>query len=327
MPMIRNGILLVIWSVLLLSISAVPIFAQQYPQFTQFMLNRYGMNPAYGGLESSLSITTGLRTQWTPFEGAPKTQFINAHLPFYILNGSIGMSLENEQLGAFKRLLITASYNYVYESSIGLISVGMKAGGQQVRINGRQLRTPTGNYVDQNIDHNDPILSSQNMTGISPQWGLGLYLLNDYFQGGFSIENIPANSLSSGAAAYRPSQFLNLFLSSDIYVSDILMMRPVLLIKSDLVQTQTDVGALLYYDKFFGGMTVRGYNSDSFDAFNIIAGIKVNEHFRLSYSFDFGISDINRFHDGTHEFIVNYNLNKKISTGELPRIIYNPRFN
>jgi type IX secretion system PorP/SprF family membrane protein len=325
--MIRQSKLLTLLTVILFSISGDQLFAQQYPQFTQFMLNRYSLNPAYGGLESSLSITTGLRTQWTPFEGAPKTQFVNAHLPLYILNGSVGMSVENEQLGAFKRLLMTMSYNYVYESSIGLISVGVKAGGQQVRIDGLQLRTPTGIYVDQNINHNDPLLASQNMMGISPQWGIGLYLVNEYFQSGFSIENIPANSFNSGAATYSPSKFLNLFLSSDIYVSDILMIRPVVLIKSDLVQTQTDAGALLYYDKFFGGITVRGYSSDSFDAFNIIAGIKMNEHFRLSYSFDFGISEINRFHDGTHEFVVNYNLNKKISTGELPRIIYNPRFN
>lgn len=301
--------------------------AQQYPQFSQFMLNRYALNPAYGGMESSLSITTGLRTQWTTFEGAPKTQFINANLPLYILNGSAGLSLENEQLGSFNRLLLTASYNYVYESSIGLISFGMKAGAQQVRINGQNLRTPSGIYQDQIINHNDPLLSSTNMTGIAPQWGFGLYVLNDFFQGGVAIENIPGNAFTAVAANYGPSHFLNLFLSTDLYINDILMLRPVLLVKSDMVQTQTDIGSLLYYDNFFSGATFRGYNSDSFDAFNFIAGVQINKYFRLSYSFDFGISGLNQFHDGTHEFMINYNLNKKIATGELPPIIYNPRYN
>ena len=83
------------------------ISAQQAPQYTQFMLNRYQFNPAYGGLDRSLSITAGLRTQWTQFEGAPTTQFVNLHLPLYALNGSVGLGLENDQLGPLKRVIIS----------------------------------------------------------------------------------------------------------------------------------------------------------------------------------------------------------------------------
>jgi len=95
--------------------------------------------------------------------------------------------------------------------------------------------------------------------------------------------------------------------------------------RTDFAQTQTDVGAILYYDNVFGGATIRGYNSNTVDALNFIGGVQLNENVRLSYSFDLGLSGIRTFHEGTHEFIINYNLNKKIRTGEYPPIIYNPR--
>ena len=141
---------------------------QQGPQSTQFMLNRYQDNPAFGGLSKSLSVTAGLRSQWNQFEGAPQTQFINAHLPLYALEGSVGFAIQNDQTGPLKRLILSGSYNYVFESIIGLMSFGGRVGINQISIDGALLRTPTGSYIDNSIDHNDPILLSTDMTGISP---------------------------------------------------------------------------------------------------------------------------------------------------------------
>ncbi len=311
----------------ILIVSGFELIAQQYPQYSQFSFNRYAINPAFGGLETSLSVTTGLRSQWGQFPGAPKTQFINAHLPLYFLNGSVGMGIENEQLGPFARTMIQGSYNYVYESSIGLISLGGRLGAQQVRISGDQLITPDGIYVDNAINHNDPILLSGDMTGIAPVWGVGLYVRSDWGEGGITFDNVPSNTFRAGDAQYQASQLMSLFLTSEFYLADYASVSPVLYVKSDFVQTQVDIGALARYDNAYGGASLRGYNSNSIDAIVLMGGIKMNEHFRISYSYDFGLSSIRSLHDGTHEFVVNYNLNKPIRTGELPPIIYNPRYN
>jgi len=167
--------------------------AQQAPQYTQFMLNKYQFNPAYGGLDRSLSITAGLRTQWNQFEGAPRTQFINVHLPLYAINGSAGLSVENDQIGPMRRLNLSGSYNYIFESVIGLMSFGGRVGINQITIDGSLLRTPGGSYLDNTIFHNDPILLSTDMNGISPWWGLGLYVVNDYGEFGLSLDNIPSS--------------------------------------------------------------------------------------------------------------------------------------
>lgn len=300
---------------------------QQSVQYSQFMLNQYGVNAAYGGLESSLSITSGLRSQWGRFEGSPKTQFINAHLPLYGLSGSAGISIENEILGPLDKVGITVSYNYVSELPFGLVSIGAKLGMSQVRIDGSSLVTPTGFYLDNSVNHNDPILLSTEMSGTSPIYGFGIYTSSVFGDLGIIMDNLPVGLSTSGSAEFKHKQLFSLFYSYDITLIPRLEIMPVILIKSDFNQTQTDIGSIMKYDNVFGGVTVRGYNSNSLDAMSLIGGVQLNKYFRVSYSFDFGISDLRSFHDGTHEFVVNYNLNKKIKTGELPKIIYNPRYN
>ena len=51
-----------------------------------------------------------------------------------------------------------------------------------------------------------------------------------------------------------------------------------------------------------------------------------NEHYTLSYAYDIGLSALRGSHEGTHEILLNYNLNKLIGAGLPPKIIYNPRF-
>src|SRR5690625_7865929 len=49
------------------------LFAQQEPQYTQYMYNTQIINPAYSGNRKMLSFGLLYRTQWVGIEGAPKT--------------------------------------------------------------------------------------------------------------------------------------------------------------------------------------------------------------------------------------------------------------
>lgn len=53
--------------------------AQQYPQFSQYLLNNYLINPAAGGVTPCLDLRSGHRQQWVGFEGAPYTSFLSGH--------------------------------------------------------------------------------------------------------------------------------------------------------------------------------------------------------------------------------------------------------
>ena len=314
-----------ILTTLMLLISGLCL-AQQTPQWTQYMLNKYGVNPAFGGMEQSLSITTGIRSQWNQLPGSPKTQMINAHIPMYFLKGSVGMNVVNDETGPLRRTEVGVSYNYVQDATWGLISVGLRVGAQQVTLNGQELRTPDGIYVDQTVDHQDPRLLGVSHNGISPLWTLGAYYIKDLLEVGLSLENFPSNKKEAGKTTYNSKTAITLFASYQYPLTEIVSIEPNILLKTDGVETQLDIGVLGYYNQLFGGLSLRGYSSNTLDAFSIIAGTKLSKHIKISYSFDMGLSGLRSHHDGTHEFIINYNLHRPIRTGELPKIIYNPRF-
>ncbi|HKC67218.1 MAG TPA: type IX secretion system membrane protein PorP/SprF, partial [Bacteroidia bacterium] len=48
-------------------------FAQQDPQFTQFMFCKQAYNPAVVGTNGSICFDALFRQQWVSFPGAPKT--------------------------------------------------------------------------------------------------------------------------------------------------------------------------------------------------------------------------------------------------------------
>ena len=75
----------------------------------------------------------------------------------------------------------------------------------------------------------------------------------------------------------------------------------------------------------FGGVGLRGYNSSSLDAMSITAGLSLGRHYRLSYSYDIGLSELKRVNEGSHEILLNYNLKKMIGLGNTPKVEYNPR--
>ncbi|NNF33482.1 MAG: PorP/SprF family type IX secretion system membrane protein [Saprospiraceae bacterium] len=311
---------------LILFISSLGMYAQQGFQYSQYMLDKYQFNPAYGGLERSLHINAVVRSQWNGIEDNPQSQYINAHLPFYIWNGSIGMSLHNETSGALRNIHLSGSYNYVIKNELGIFSFGLSAGLIQKSINGTRLITPDGDYIDNTFNHNDPALTDQEYNGISPTWTLGFYYAGLDFDAGISIANVPAPSLSAGQSNFSVSSHSTLYGEYRYRWNNNLVLIPNVLVKTDFVEYQTDFSVMGRYNgNIFGSIGLRGYNSNSIDALIFMMGTKLSPKYSVAYSYDAGLSSIKRVNEGTHEIRLIYNLNKLIRTGMPPKIIYNPR--
>ena len=56
-------------------------FAQQKPQYTQYILNNYILNPALSGIENYTDVKMSVRDQWVGLNGAPKTMYLSVHKP------------------------------------------------------------------------------------------------------------------------------------------------------------------------------------------------------------------------------------------------------
>ncbi|MCO6478223.1 MAG: type IX secretion system membrane protein PorP/SprF [Phaeodactylibacter sp.] len=304
-------------------------FGQQPAQYSLFMMNKLNWNPAYAGMDNSLSATGIYRAQWAGLEGNPITQNVNVHMPLYIFSSGVGINLENDELGAERRTTGTVSYNYQLPvGRRGLLAIGLSAGMAQRTLDGARLRTPEGDYnIDASIIiHNDDLLPISEINATATTFGAGLYYYSERFEAGVAVRNLsePSVDLDAISLTLKRTFFFNAAGHFDLGGS--LALHPSLLARSDLAQTQTDIAAILQYDNnIFGGASFRGYNSDNIDAVAFIAGFKLSENITLAYAYDLTLSTLNQVSNGSHEVMINYNLNKRLGTGRPPKVIYNPR--
>jgi type IX secretion system PorP/SprF family membrane protein len=303
-------------------------WAQQPAQYSLFMLNKYAYNNAYNGLDESLSITGVFRKQWLGFAGTPLNVNFNAHLPVEFINSGIGIGMEYDVIGAYKNLSVRGSYSYILNiGKKSKLSIGLSGRLLQKNLDGTQLLTPEGTY-ESGINHNDPNVPFSNETGMTFSMDAGLYFKHDLFEVGFSAINLTQPTLNFATDSRVTYNRAYLFSAGcNIKLSDKFDLHPSFLLKTDLIKFQPEIAVLLKWnDIVFGGVAFRGYDNNSTDAFVFILGIHMTENLTLAYSYDLSIGSLQSYNSGSHEIMLNYNLNKKIGKEIPSKVIYNPRF-
>lgn len=305
-------------------------YSQQQGQYTMYMLNKYQNNAAYAGLDNSLSATGVFRSQWVGLNGNPVMQNVNVHMPLYFIKGGVGLNMENVTLGAEQNLSLTASYAYHKTiGNIGILSLGMGGGFYQKTIDGNILRTPEGDYQENNpINHNDQILSEVKASAIAPTFNLGVYFQSEKWEIGASSTNLiePKIKLDENIN-FQLKRHYFFTMAYNWNINNTFTLQPSFLAKSDLNETQIEISTIIKYnDNIFFGAAFRGYNNSTIDATAFLVGMKLSEKITLAYSYDLTLSSYNSVSNGSHEILINYNLNKIIGAGVPPRIIHNPRF-
>ncbi|HKK74042.1 MAG TPA: type IX secretion system membrane protein PorP/SprF [Saprospiraceae bacterium] len=320
----KNWILVVF----LFGVSLSTVWSQQGIQYSLYMLNRFNYNPAYAGMDYELSANAVYRKQWVNVPQSPSNASINLHMPLYIARGGIGIQFESDVIGVQQSTLVQLAYNYQLEIGDGILSLGVAGGLLQRSIDGSRIRTPDGIYDEGNglFDHMDGILPLTEESGQTPTFDAGIYYKSEWLEGGLSVRNLvePTIGLSTLDIQVTRNYFGTATATIDLGYT--LSLQPSVMVRSDLTQTQTELSLIgVYEDKFMLGGSVRGYNTDSFDAIAIIGGWNISESLRLAYAYDVTISNLNNVSNGSHEIMLGYRLNQTIGQGRPPRIIYHPR--
>ena len=307
--------------------------AQQAPQFSLYMLNPYAYNPAYAGMENTLVATGVYRQQWSNLKGAPETQHLNIHLPLSMISSGVGMRAENDIIGAHRTTQVVLSYSFQQElGRSAILSAGISGGYLQYALDGTKLRAPDGTYASPDpFTHNDPLLPEGKLQVGAPVMEAGLYF--QWKELGVSLATQPvfAPLLASKAGgsdfSLQPVRHFLAGASYRIAVSRDLSIKPSVLLKTDLTETQTEISTIFRWrENIFAGASFRGMRSSARDAVVLLGGLRLNERTLLAYSFDIPLSPLEVANRGSHELLLRYELNKPIGTGKLPPVIYNPRF-
>jgi type IX secretion system PorP/SprF family membrane protein len=97
---------------LLVIVLSPAAFAQQDPQYTMFMFNRFVQNPAYAGALQATNITGLGRAQWVGIPQAPNTTTASINGYSKALHGGLGAYLIGDRLGPLSTVGIKGAYAF-----------------------------------------------------------------------------------------------------------------------------------------------------------------------------------------------------------------------
>jgi type IX secretion system PorP/SprF family membrane protein len=311
--------------------------AQQKPQYSQYLLNQYLLNPAVGGIEDFVDVKAGYRNQWTTFEGAPTTFYLTGHLalgkaertsalpvrnrygrslgrtPVFAgqqkgpAHHGVGMVLVADQTGPTSRTTLNLSYAYHYPLTNRLrLSAGVSGGVTQHTTDFDQLRllNPVDLYAQQG-----------KVNALQPDLNAGLFLYDDRFFAGLGTQQLAFKRLNYrlvGGTDYQPlgRLYTHYFLTAGYrhaLSADWAVVPSVLLKSVRPAPVSFDVNAkFLYQERFWMGLSYRHR-----DAVVGLIGMNVNSLVTLGYSYDYVLSDLRTAARGSHEIVLGLMINNR----------------
>jgi len=304
--------------------------AQSDIQFSVPYYNQFRINPAFAGMYEELDLTAVYRKQWAGINEGPTVQNVSAHIPFDILRGGIGVNVYNQSSGAERWTTARLGYSYhIRIDETTQLNIGGAIGFINSSIDGAKLRTPDGTYINGVINHADPDLPLNKVSSSSVVGDLGAYFIADRWKASLSVLGLFGGDLqfeSGFLSSIQDKRTLNGFLAYNLDLSEGIRIIPHVYVKSDFNRTQAEVHAMIRYnDNLIVGGGLRGYDSNSLDAFIATVGVELKSGVTLLYAYDNTLSTLNTISSGSHEFIIKYNIDTSLGKGKPPGIIYNPR--
>jgi len=279
-------------------------FAQQDPQFTQYMFDRLSINPGVAGTTGQICATALLRQQWTGFEGAPKTGLFNAHMPIKKISSGIGISVYLDELGQQKSTFARLSYSYHVKNVFnGTLGIGLYAG--------MGSHTLGRNWISHDPFVDDSSIPDNGASEGGFDLGAGLYYVGQNLWVGASVTHIPQTELKDVSIMMSRHYWLQAGYDYKIGGDETYILQPSALVKSDANSTQLDLtGTLLYNKTVWLGVTYR--TEDAIAAligYQMAVGKQNPGMIRVGYSYDMTTSELKNYSSGSHEVMVNYCFN------------------
>jgi len=286
-------------------VSCMSLKAQQQPLYTMYMWNQLIINPAYAGTRDALSVSGVWREQWVGLEGAPSTQVLSIHSPLPNDKVGLGFTIQNDNIGPSNNTGIWGDFAYHLQTGAkSKLSFGLRAGFDIYQSNLRGL---------DNIDANDPAFNNNVENNFLPNLGFGAYYYGSRGYVGVSIPTILENELNSGNNSGNDAEdlFNRHFFLHGGYVFSLsgdsvgVMFKPAAIVRMvNGAPVSFDISAnFLIKQKLWLGASYR-YE----DAVAAIVSFQFTPHLQAGYSYDFGTSDLNNYHRGSHEIMLTYDI-------------------
>lgn len=286
-------------AILILLAAPAVISAQQNAQFTNFLFNAFGINPANAGLQKCLDARIGYRTQWVGFENNPKTIFVNAHQRIDaiskergVIHGA-GINIDADNTGPTGRSFIHANYAvHVPITRKVRLAFGVGIGALQYRMDATQLNVP---------DKSDPIVAQSASELIFPDIKSGLWLYSKNWFIGFSGAHLTNPTLRDIGVDTQLQPNFNLMMGRIFESGEKMSYIPAAQLKfTGNSIPSLDVNFWADYDNVIAlGVAFR-----SQDAVSGMLKLNFLDYFTVAYAYDFSYSKMRYGASGSHEIIL-----------------------
>ncbi|MCF6335516.1 MAG: type IX secretion system membrane protein PorP/SprF [Spirochaetales bacterium] len=275
-------------------------FSQQKPVLSQYMFSGLVLNPAYAGRNEYSSFTTMYRDQWVNVPGAPKLTTFTGQTGFKDKNIGVGLMVSEDRIGVHGNLSVYGSYSYYIKFPSGAkLSMGLQGGIDILRSQWFLLNT---------MDPNDPVFNGSEVNYM-PNFGAGVFYFKKDYYIGVSVPYILANQKANTEDFFRDVRHSRNYYLTGGKVFDVgvkLKFKPSFLLRiEDNMPLAIDLNANLYYDEIIDiGVSYR-----QGDAVIGILGLQLNKYLKFSYAYDYIISKLNAYTNGSHELMLQYRIN------------------
>lgn len=300
----------------LLTFSGTVLLAQQELMLSQYMFNQMVVNPGYAGSKPYLSADAVYRKQWVDFPGSPTTQAFSIHSPVGLTNMGLGLGVTHDAIGVENNTDITISYSYHLKLNEALkLGLGVRGG-----LTFYSARNPDLVFWDPN----DRVFPQEIQTKTLPSAGTGAFLYHRLWYAGIAVPRLLSTdpdrplTINTSDTKLLPHKVRHYYITGG-YVFEInqdVVLKPSTLMKytwNAPVEVDINLNALLM-ERLWLGVSYR-----TGDSFIGLIGVNITKQLRLAYAYDFTMTDIKDYSDGTHEITLGYDFGYDILKMKTPR--------
>ncbi|MCT4581164.1 MAG: PorP/SprF family type IX secretion system membrane protein [Flavobacteriales bacterium] len=279
-------------------------YAQNIFQSNQYMIYQPIINFSAASSYNQVNFTSFYRNQWVGFKGSPTTFGFIGIIPLKNTSVTLGTRVFNEQIGIHNKTEIKLDYAYKLQTQLNhflSFSISPKINIHQSSY--QKIETNT---------NNDPNFNSNPIAVVYPNAEFGLYHFSPKFYLGISSPNLLYNTpindftyttqfslphityyIHSGYKWSKPSTY-NIY--GSIYLKTTY---------GAPVVGSLNAGIETLKNKLLVGLSYRTTNE-------LVPLLRLNlNKLTLGYAFQYSLSSIRPYNNGTHEILLNYNIKQK----------------
>jgi len=291
---------------------SLQLSAQQHTLFSHYNFDHYMYNPGAAGSKGVLAANFFHRDQWTGFDLAPATQFIDIHAPFRYSPFALGGQIYNDNEGFLNNLKFQVSPTYQFTvNEKGNLGVGLGLNLQRYQLknerNGISQIPPELSSDPTILNYSDKFWKFH----INP----GIYYNDSNLYGGISFVKLFEDSKDGEVATEKAEALRRHWLLLAGYHYDINQnwsVNPSILIRTErAAPLNLDINTIVTYNNLV--WLNLGYRTSKM--FMIGVGVNLNSVFKIGYNYDAYLNPLGGLISrNSHEIFLGYEAKPEIDS-------------